>query len=128
MKKQEAEKILREKEQKQAAEIEAMKTLEEAKKREEKEKVEAERQRKKEEFESEKLRYPDHAGELYQKCWKCHKEVNMSQGEHITRSTRIIIVAKCQKCNNFNVVVVPTNNKSMSRHDRFFSAIDLNLS
>ena len=128
MKKQEAEKILKDKAERAAAEIEAVQTLEEAKKKEQLEKEAAEKVRIKEQFEAEKKRYPDFAAELYQNCWKCKKVVNMSQGEHITRSTRIIIVAECQKCNSFNVAVVPTNNKITSSHDRFFAGIDLNLS
>lgn len=125
MKVNEAEKILQDKKDAELAEVEAKKVLEEDRLRKIKEAEEQEKKRKKEEFEAEKLKYPGYAAEIHQSCWKCGKVVNMSQGEHITRSTRIIIVAECQKCGSYNVAAIPTNNAIISPHDRFLPGIDL---
>lgn len=126
MKVNEAEKILQDKKDAELAEVEAKKVLEEDRKRKIKEQEEAEKKLKKEEFEAEKKLYPKKAGEIHMHCWNCkNKEVNMSEGDYITRSTRIIIVAGCQKCGHYNIVVLPTNNAITSSHERFFAGIDL---
>ena len=126
MKKIEAEKILKEKKEREAAEIQAVKTLEEAKIKEENEKIEAEKKKKREEYEAEKKRYPEFAAEIYQKCWECGKNVNLSSGEFISKFSmgKIIIVATCGKCGSYNIATVPTNVQSRSDHDQFMTKID----
>ena len=124
MEKEEAEKILREKKQAESDEIEAVKTLEEAKIKEKQEEEEAEKKRKKEEFKAEKKKYPDFVTEIWTECHKCNKPVNMSQGEHITKSSKIIIVGECLKCGSYNIAAIPTNNSFTSKKEKFFAGID----
>ena len=86
----------------------------------------AEKAKQKQEFEQLKKAFPEKSQEVFSKCWKCGRVVNMSQGQLISKSGKILRIKACSRCKSFNVEVIPTNNPSTSEYDRILNLPDYN--
>ncbi|KKM61700.1 hypothetical protein LCGC14_1529090 [marine sediment metagenome] len=113
-----AKEIQQTEEQKKRDLIESQKVLEADKLKKLADQKEKEKQESQQARADLKARFPKAPGNVYMKCWKCKKQIDMDRSELIEKgNARLFRVIECQ-CGYFNVeFIAPTQAKILSRFD-----------